>query len=135
MTSLARGIQERLRAHDAEVAHLKMTLSPSGGWGDLALVNLVGTDFVAELSERLQSPIEGGELIVNLRAEAPPELLRSCLEQALGHFDDQPGLTLHLEHHEFFRPGQPEPTHRIAVGDVDAQGTNQGPGRPNGAQG
>lgn len=123
MSSLARGIQERLRAHDAEVAHLKMTLSPTGGWGDLALVNLVGTDFVPELSERLQSPIEGGELIVNLRAEAPPELLRCCLDQALDQHDDRPGLTLRLEHHEFFRPGQPEPTHRIAVGASDPQGT------------
>lgn len=112
---LATHLQTRLRDGGAEVAHLKMTLSPDGGWGDLALINLVGTDFVPELGERLQSPVTGGELVVNLRAEAAPSLLRQGLEDALRPECLPAGVTLEIEHHEHFRPGQPEPTHRIVV--------------------
>ena len=43
--------QQRLLARQAEVAHLKMTLSPDGGlFGEIAAVNLVRNDFVPELS-------------------------------------------------------------------------------------
>jgi G3E family GTPase len=113
---LARGLQERLRAAGAEVAHLKMTLSPGGGWTDLALVNLVGLELVPELSEQLQGPFTGGELVINLRAEAAPEVLRGCLEAALAHHGASGPAQLAVEHLESFRPGQPVPTWRIAVG-------------------
>lgn len=115
---LAEGLQSRLQARGAEVAHLKMTLSPRGGWGDLALVNLVNLDFVPELSERLQSDVDGGQLILNLRAEADPDTLRQAVEAELEHLPLPDGARLRLDHLESFRPAQPEPTHRIAVGDT-----------------
>ena len=42
LNELARDIQKRLRG--AEVAHLKMTLSPDGGLGEIGVVNLVRND-------------------------------------------------------------------------------------------
>ncbi|MDP3069131.1 MAG: GTP-binding protein [Opitutaceae bacterium] len=113
---LARDIQARLRepAHGGEVAHLKMTFSPAGGLNDIAAINLVRSDFVPELSIRLDQPVAGGQLILNLRAEAAPESLKTAVEESVAalaaHF---PGLRARVDHLEHFRPGKPQPTHRL----------------------
>lgn len=115
LTALARDIQSRLAAAHGEVAHLKMTFSPDGGLNDLAAVNLVRSDFVPELGLRLEQPVSSGQLILNLRAEAAPETLRTAVEAALAHLAASPaflGLRPRLEHLEHFRPGKPTPTHR-----------------------
>ena len=113
--SLARRIQESLNAEQAEVAHLKMTLSPNKGLGDIAVINLVRNDFVPELSLELPDAICSGQLIINCRAEAAPATLLAAMNRALSEAAAQfPGLTLKLEHSEHFRPGKPQPTHRIA---------------------
>ena len=112
----AREIQARL--HDAatggEVAHLKMTFSPDGGLNDIAALNLVRSDFVPELSLRLDQPCTSGQLILNLRAEAAPEALKSAAESALAALGGRfPQLRARLDHLEHFRPGKPQPTHRL----------------------
>ena len=105
-------IQAYLNEEGAEIAHLKMTLSPDVGLGgNVAIINLVRNDFVPELSADLDTPIENGQLIINLRAEGDPETLRAAVETALAAAPAQLSATLdHLEH---FRPGKPEPTHRV----------------------
>ena len=111
---LASKMQERLQERGAEIAHLKMTFSPTVGLGDIAVVNLVRNDFVPELAIRLEPSAGSGQLIVNLRAEADPsalaEVLRASLAPAAAGFS---GLSVALEHLEHFRPGKPVPTHRI----------------------
>ena len=112
---LAQRIQWFLNAQQAEVAHLKMTLSPNEGLGDIAVINLVRNDFVPELSLELPHDIRGGQLILNCRAEASPETLLEAVQHALAEIGPQfPGLTAKLEHSEHFRPGKPQPTHRMA---------------------
>lgn len=107
-------IQARLQEAGAEVAHLKMTFSPNNGLGDIAVVNLVRNDFVPELAIRLEHPAAGGQLIVNLRAEADPETLAEVLRQGLSEAAQATsGLDAKLEHLEFFKPGKPVPTHRV----------------------
>ncbi len=115
LRQLATEIQQRLQACDAEVAHLKMTLSPDASLaGEIASLNLVRNDFVPELSFDLEDPVSCGQLIVNLRAETDPEtlatILRDGLAAAARNFR---GLRAMLEHLEHFRPGRPIPTHRI----------------------
>lgn len=114
LKQFATSIQRRLAAGGSEIAHLKMTLSPDGGLGDVAAINLVRNDFVPELSLRLEEPIASGQLIVNCRAEAAPEAIRDAVQTAATELE-QSGLQAQLEHLEFFRPGKPEPTHRDAV--------------------
>jgi hypothetical protein len=115
LQSLARRVQELLNAASAEIAHLKMTLSPNEGLGDIAVINVVRNDFVPELSLELPDTISSGQLIINCRAEAAPEALHAAVSQALADTAPQfSGLTLKLEHSEHFRPGKPQPTHRIA---------------------
>jgi hypothetical protein len=43
------------------------------------VANLVRNDFVPELSLRLGEPVNSGELIVNLRAEAAPDALAATV--------------------------------------------------------
>jgi G3E family GTPase len=114
LQQLAGDIQRRLGGQGAEVAHLKMTLDADASIGDLAVINLVRNDFVPELSQELQDPLRSGQLLVNLRAEAAPEVLRHAVEEALAACRRQhQGLTLQLEHLEHFKPGKPVPTHRM----------------------
>ncbi len=111
LTHLARDIQQRLAG--AEIAHLKMTLSPDGGLGDIAVINLVRSDFIPELSLRLEAPVPAGQLIINCRAEADPDSIRAVVRGAVAALLPAfPGLTVQLDHLECFRPGKPTPTHR-----------------------
>lgn len=113
LREFASALQGRLAERGAEVAHLKMTLSPDGGFREIGLVNLVGQDFVPEVGEALPSPLSAGELVVNLRAEAAPEHLLQALEDELACREGAAGVGLRVEHLESFRPGQPNPTHRM----------------------
>jgi G3E family GTPase len=113
LTRLAREIQQRLQAQNAEVAHLKMTFSPEGGLGEIAAVNLVRNDFVPELSLRLDEPVQEGQLIINLRAESAPDALGAIVRASLPAASEEwPTLRATLDHLEHFRPGRPNPTHR-----------------------
>ena len=114
LMQLSREIQRRLAG--AEIAHLKMTLSPDGGLGDIAVINLVRSDFVPELSLRLEAPVRAGQLIINCRAEADPDSIRTAVRAAVADLPATfPGLTAQLDHLESFRPGKPQPTHRDAT--------------------
>jgi Ni2+-binding GTPase involved in maturation of urease and hydrogenase len=113
---LATGIQTRLNAASGEIAHLKMTLSPDGGLGDIAVVNVVRNDFVPELSIVLPDVVPSGQLIINVRAEASPETLHTAVVESVAALAAaHPGLTAKLEHEEHFRPGKPQPTHRLTA--------------------
>ena len=115
LRALCKSMQSRLAGQDAEIAHLKMTFSPDGGLGDIAVVNLVRNDYVAELSQELDDTVKSGQLIINMRAEAEPDTLSEAVTQGLAALQERfPGLTARIEHTEHFRPGKPEPTHRIA---------------------
>ncbi len=112
---LAGEIQSRLRERGAEVAHLKMTLSPEGGLGgQIAAVNLVRNDYVPELSFHLEEPVTRGQLLLNLRAEAAPDVLGTAVRDGLAAAAKGfPTMVATLDHLEHFRPGKPTPTHRI----------------------
>jgi hypothetical protein len=92
-----------------------MTLSPtSGRLGEIAVVNLVRNDFIPENSSRLEIPVTVGQLLVNLRAEAPPDVLGTVVQEALAASAEAfPTMKATLDHLEHFRPGKPSPTHRF----------------------
>lgn len=114
LKELAGRVHARLRGQDVEIAHLKMTLTPAAG-SDIAVANLVRSDGSAELSHELAADLSDGELIINLRAEADPGVLKEAVEEAVEETNLQrPGVVLTVTHLEHFRPGKPEPTHRFA---------------------
>ncbi|MDA7524153.1 cobalamin biosynthesis protein P47K [Verrucomicrobia bacterium] len=112
--NIALELQQQLKSTNAEVAHLKMTLSPDKGLGEIAVINLVRNDFIPELSQELPEGITEGQLIINLRAEANPTLLKQAVIEAIQQMKtDHPEVKGTLDHVEHFRPGKPEPTHRL----------------------
>ncbi|HVR73849.1 MAG TPA: GTP-binding protein [Planctomycetota bacterium] len=115
LQELAAALHRRLCEAEAEVGHLKMTLSPDGGPGEVAVINLVRLDRVPELAQMVSGPVRGAEIIVNLRAEADPAVLRRLLEEEVGRRPVPEGSKLVIEHLESFRPGRPIPTHRIEI--------------------
>jgi Ni2+-binding GTPase involved in maturation of urease and hydrogenase len=106
-------LRDRLAKADAEVAHLKMTLTAAGDGLDIAVANLVRTDATPELSFRLAEPFTEGELTVNLRAQAEPALLERIVREVAAEF----GATLGSL--ASFKPGQPNPTHRVDAAGVE----------------
>jgi G3E family GTPase len=112
---VASAVRKRLRTRHAEVAHLKMTLCPDDcAPGSIGVANLVRNDCVPELSLKLASPVTGGQLVINLRAEAAPDILGTVVREALTSAAKSfPGLKATLDSLEHFRPGKPAPTHRF----------------------
>ena len=111
---LALHVQAGLAGAAMEVAHCKMTLSPDTGT-DLAVRNLVRNEAGSESIYRLADEITDGELLLNLRAEGEPDHLRALalasLERAAAELSASADVT-HIEH---FRPGRPQPTHRMVA--------------------
>lgn len=105
-------IRSELATEGFEIAHLKATLSVEGDDYELAAANLVRTDDNPVLSHRLAEPVDIGRLLLNLRAEADPDLLKQAIHRSLETLADRCEVAVnHLEH---FRPGRPVPTHRLA---------------------
>lgn len=112
LLDFVRRLRVSLASACAEVAHLKVTLTPDEG-NDLAVANLVQNEREPELSHRLQEPLESGQLILNLRAEADPESLQAQVIGVVAATARDHRLEMTLEDLESFRPGKPVPTHRM----------------------
>jgi G3E family GTPase len=114
LLELARAIQSRLAQNGAEVAHLKMVLSPSGDPYELAACNLVRHEAEPELSHTLSDPLEDATLLINCRAAGEPETLREAVTAALEATTQQFSVSVNPGPLEYFKPGQPNPEIRIA---------------------
>lgn len=115
LADLAVCVQSLLQQEGGEIAHLKMTLRPDEDLGATTVINLVRNDGTPEFAEELPEPIQSGEMLLNLRAEADPELLHSAVNRALlALMEKSPNLFARMENCEHFRPGKPNPTHRLA---------------------
>jgi G3E family GTPase len=111
---LARDIRDRIAVKGHEIAHLKMTLDSEDGTGSLSVVSLVRSDGEPDLRESLLDKVDGGALIVNLRAEADPEFLKIVVDEAIAAIPG--GLRAKMEHMDRFRPARPQPLHRMSGG-------------------
>ena len=110
LNQLATVIQSLLQQEGIEVAHLKAILRADrypNDIVDLAEISLVRNDLAPELSGELREPLQRGQLILNLRAEAKPELLHDTVNRALLEIMERaPDLFARMEHCEHFRPNR-----------------------------
>lgn len=114
LETLAQTFQTALNENQKEIAHLKMTLVPGEGFGDIASINLVRSDYKPELSERLDEPMRQGQLIINMRAESVSDILDDVMRHSLNHSCIAAGVEYVIDHTEHFQPSKPVPVHRIA---------------------
>jgi hypothetical protein len=98
----------------AEIAHFKMTLTPDQG-RDLAVLNVVQSGGTLETPYQLAEDLTGGELILNLRAEGEPGALKDAALDGVTDAARVQAVRATVEHSEHFRPGRPQPTHRMAA--------------------
>jgi G3E family GTPase len=108
LVTLARDLRERLAADRIEIAHLKMTLTPSSG-PDLASVGLTRNDEQPQSTHTMDAPLERGRLVINLRAEADPDRLQAGVRAELAA---RGVVRVAPPDVSAFRPGRPAPTHR-----------------------
>lgn len=113
LIALAERLQSKIEPAGAEIAHLKMTLTPDFG-PDLAVVNVVHNGAAPRLSHELAQGLDAGELLLNLRAELDPEKLRELAVQSLQEAATASRLALELHTVEAFRPGRPVPAFRLS---------------------
>ena len=111
LTDLTKRLQSRLSAQGIEIAHLKTILSPDEG-PDMASVSLTRNEDQPHATHTLKSPLARGTLLVNLRAEADPEVLKREVTEAVASLPSASGAELEVL--AAFRPGRPTPTHRFA---------------------
>lgn len=107
---LVDAIGQQLTAKGAEIAHLKIlgqTLESS------AVANMVSSDSPPELS--LASEIKTGqaELLVNARVAIDPQEMEATVKNAAGEVCESLGVVGKVGEIQSFRPGKPEPTHRV----------------------
>ncbi|HEV8541361.1 MAG TPA: GTP-binding protein [Verrucomicrobiae bacterium] len=103
LTELASVTQSALRHEGVDISHLKMALNSDGEPG-LAFISVSRNDASPDLSENLQEPVQSGELLLNLRSEADPELLHSAVNRALlALMESSPDLFARMENCEHFR--------------------------------
>ncbi|TWT73927.1 CobW-like GTP-binding protein [Allorhodopirellula solitaria] len=107
---LVESIRRELLVADAEPAHLKILCSSAR---DVSVANLVSSDTDTMLSVSSQNAASEIKVVVNARVCIAPELLRPLVENVLEQMAEQHEAALQVEQMEAFRPGRPEPTHRV----------------------
>jgi Ni2+-binding GTPase involved in maturation of urease and hydrogenase len=111
LMDVSRRMWEALAVAGIETGHLKMTLKPDEG-PDVAAVSAVPTEAGPQLTHRLQAPLTRGQLLINVRAEADPEVLTSRVREALSGWNSEQVGAMEIQ---AFRPGRPIPSHRMDV--------------------
>jgi Ni2+-binding GTPase involved in maturation of urease and hydrogenase len=118
LRDIMRHIQRACLYHNADIAHLKMTLSGTGPAGDRHLrTNLTRLDAVIALDdpEETSEGLTSATLVVNARVAADPALLQSIVEASLQEIGDRNAVGVEILSLRSFRPGYPTPPYRIAA--------------------
>lgn len=111
MLELARGVSERLQEAACEVAHFKMALNDGGGRLGVVNQSMSGTN--PEVSRRFGGGFGQGTLIVNLRAEGDPEILKWIVQEEMERCAGRAAASCRVKELAAFRPGRPVPTARV----------------------
>ena len=111
LADFAERLRHRLASAGIEIAHLKMTLAPNEG-PDLAAVSVTRSEGLPHATHSLKSPLSKGEVVINLRAEADPEQLEKHVREVVQSLRP---ATASLSVLAAFKPGRPNPTHRMTA--------------------
>ena len=100
-----------LTARGFEIAHLKLlgqTLE------NAAVANRVSSASAAELSLASQIKTTQADLLVNARVAAEPDDMVEIVNAAASKIMGEIKVKLEVKNVQSFRPGKPEPTHRVS---------------------
>lgn len=106
------GLKQRLVQDGLEVAHLKVIGLSAAAFG---VANLVSRDLPPELSLPSHTKTRHVDLVVNARVACDPELLGRQVTATVSAVCEAHGATPTFGNSQMFRPGRPQPTHRMAA--------------------
>ena len=110
LLQIIRQLKQRLQKESMETAHLKII----GLWeGFFGVVNLVSNDSPAELSLPSGCKVGCADVIINARVACDPDQLRSVVTSVVPEVLVSFGAAGKFRNIQSFRPGRPEPTHRV----------------------
>ena len=110
-----RGLKQRLVDQGLEVAHLKLIGLSDAAFG---VANLVSRDLPPELSLPSHIHTKDVDLVVNARVACDPTLLGTLVEQTIREICSARKASPQFGEAQMFRPGRPQPTHRISAAGV-----------------
>ena len=115
LLSIITRLRDSLAEIDAETAHLKAIGMSEGLYG---VANLVSSFSPPELSLPSKGRVKEAQLVVNARVATAPETLTDQVTAAVAAACSVAGARPTFHQTQSFRPGRPQPTHRIleAVG-------------------
>lgn len=112
LVDVVAGLKSRLVAEGLEVAHLKVIGLSAAAFG---VANLVSRDLAPELSLPSHTQTRDVDLVVNARVACDPEVLGRHVEATVREVCAKHAATPTFGAAQMFRPGRPQPTHRIAA--------------------
>ncbi|MHB1457157.1 MAG: GTP-binding protein [Armatimonadota bacterium] len=101
-------IQEEVSVHQAEIAHVKLSLTAETGQ---YMANLISTNCNPTIHGRIDGSPCTASLIINARVEMTPESLQTIVEDALESITSE-NISIEIETIRSLSPGRPTPTHR-----------------------
>jgi G3E family GTPase len=107
LARLAAEVRRGLASDAAEIAHFKMRMRDGGG--NEAAVHSTSGRHEGEIIQRFDSPIAAGDLIINLRAESDPGLLKASVLAALEVTAGALGIACEIVQCTAFAPSPPVP--------------------------
>ncbi len=110
LLDLVERLRRRLAEQSLETAHLKAIGLQDGFFG---VANLVSSDSPAELSLPSGCRVDAADIIVNARVACDPAELEELVTEAIRTAAGRIGAEVVFRGTQSFRPGRPEPTHRI----------------------
>jgi G3E family GTPase len=105
-------LQRNLAGSGAETAHIKLIGMADGAY---AVANLISNDSPPVLSLASQYETRFAEVVLNARVAIDPDLLVQEVRAALDNAAKTFGIKIEIRTIQSFRPGRPEPTHRLST--------------------
>ncbi len=112
LLGIIRRLADRLKALDAEAAHLKVIGLVDGAFG---VANLVSSQSAPELSQPSHTRSRTADLIVNARVALDPQQLGDEVRATVAAACAAAGANVTWNEVQSFRPGRPVPTHRLSA--------------------
>ncbi len=112
LLDIVTGLKTRLVENGLEVAHLKVIGLSAAAFG---VSNLVSRDLPPELSLPSHTKTREIDLVVNARVACDPELLGREVDLVVREACAMHGAVPEFGKTQMFRPGRPQPTHRMAA--------------------
>jgi Ni2+-binding GTPase involved in maturation of urease and hydrogenase len=112
MTILS-GLYQRFVDITAEIAHVKLIAMSDQGHAVGNVVSNVGAPVLSLASEAMATEIH---MVINARVAIDPDHLAEIVRAVLGEAAASSATSVDISTIQYFRPGRPVPTHRIATG-------------------